>query len=169
MKYIPGSAKIEYSAINSPKHQNTFVVYTQCDSNDGDYVEEEFEIEELTELDILMIPYLQMSSYSCDDKWAKENEVGKSFGGEHIYTNNRFNPDGWKGYENWLESYASGKGFLIYCGNVQENCHSINNLFVSWFDEKGKEYSCDFPNIMELFDSEKEFIEYIKQLRKEMD
>ena len=45
-------------------------------------------------------------------------------------------------------------------------CHSINNIEITYFDNKGKEFEVKLPHIDDYFDTKEELIEYLENLLK---
>lgn len=172
MKYIPGSAKISISQASENTKKNVFEVYLQCDANDGDYLKETWTQDSFSEFDILMISYLKLNRHTVPKQWVDsrkefEKNCNYPFGGTYLEDNYRFNNKS-ETY-NWLYNWASDYGYLLPAGMCDSMCHSIDSIEVTYYNELGDPCKCEFPDLGELFDSEKEFIDYIRSIYKEED
>lgn len=145
MNYIPGTAKpIIGKALN--QKTNCYEISIKCDANDGDYMNDSFVTETLTEVECLLINYLRR----YEGKWSKGNRWGRHYG--H------------KVNEIPLGDYLAENDWLLFAGMCDSVCHSISSINVIYYDEQGIPYDVSFPNVDDLFDSEEEFLSYIYKL-----
>lgn len=167
MNYIPGTAQIELKKQKNNKKCDVYEISVECDANDGDYMHETWIVDSFDEIDTLMIAYLQLNHYDIPQNWkdtveAYKNDCNYSFGGTYLADNWRFNKPEEK--YSWIERWAYENDYLLYAGMCDSCCHSIESIDVIYYDETGTICDCIFPDLGELFDSEEEFISYIRQL-----
>ena len=166
MKYKPGTAAFKLTP-NKKTVKNKYIINVCCDANDGDYVKEELDRKTLSEMDILMIAYFNLDGYSiskCPWSDVPKNERGYPFGGDYVIENDRFDTDDFE-----LRDWAMDRDYLQFCGATDNDCHSIVSLDVTYYDENGTKFDCGMPDLFKLFDSEKEFIDYVLSLPIEED
>lgn len=166
MKYIPGTAVFSIKTPRKNKKSKIFEIKVTCDANDGDYMNDSWTQKKFNEFEILMISYLQLAPYSIPKNWKDSVDAFKKnrnypFGGTYLEDNYRFNKDG---ENSWIEHWASENGYLLYAGMCDSNCHSIESIDVTYYDENGNPCKCTSPDLGKLFDSEAEFIDYIHKI-----
>lgn len=97
--------KAKFSAI--PNNRELYIVYVECDANDGDYMRDtlEFDKNSFEELLLLVLSYVSKYSGKFSD--------GKGWSGGHHVDENEDFP--------WLSDYLSENDILIFAGI----CHAI--------------------------------------------
>lgn len=144
---------IVISRIDNLTKSSTYEVVIECDANDGDYITDSFTMKKDDyENDILL--QLVIAYVSSSGKKFRENIWEASYG-NHIWENKDLP---------WLKNYVSDKNLLIYCGAIDDRCHSIVDIEVSYFDENGIEYNVELPDLDTYFDTKKEMIDYLNNL-----
>lgn len=144
---------IVISKIDNLPKSSTYEIVIECDVNDGDYITDSFIMKKDDyETDILL--QLVMSYVSSSGSKFQGNIWEASYG-HHIWENKDLP---------WLYNYVSDKNLLIYCGAVDDRCHSIIDIGISYFDENGVEYSVELPDLDNYFDTKEEMIDYLNNL-----
>lgn len=143
--------KAKYSII--PNNRELYIVYVECDANDGDYMKDtiEFDKSSFEEDKLLLLVLSYVSKYS-----GKFSE-GKSWNdGRHVDEDFP-----------WLGEYLSDNDILIYAGMCDTPCHSISNIDIVYYDSNGIANKVSLPDVDNLFESKEEFVDYLNKLYKE--
>lgn len=142
--------KAKYSII--PNNRELYIVYVECDANDGDYMRDTLEFDkssfEEDELLLLVLSYISKSSGKFTEKWYASY-------GQCVQDNMDFP---------WLNNYLLRGGILIYNGIWDMPCHSISSINIVYYDENGNPNKVELPNIDDLFESREEFVSYLNNL-----
>lgn len=148
--------KAKFSPI--PSNRELYIVYVECDANDGDYMRDTLEFDEASfeedELLLLVLSYVSKYSgrFSEGDSWNNPNY------GHYVEENDDFP---------WLGEYLSDNGILIYAGMCDMPCHSISNIDIVYYDSNGIANKVSLPDVDNLFESKEEFVDYLNKLYKE--
>lgn len=170
MNYTPGTA-VFGKKVAKESIKNRYVIKITCDANDADYMKDEviWAEKDMKEVDILAISYLNLKYFSIPKNWKDvqdaKDDWGFIIGGFQVMDNPRFptvDEDGC----NWLYRYCNDRELLLFCGAIDDECYSIEELQVYYYDENGERYACEMVDLGALFESEKEFIEYLTSLEK---
>lgn len=138
---------------NNPKE--IYSIFIECDANDGDIVNGTLQIEK----DDFESNYtLQFVLSFVNGEYGKfrKNHAENGFYGAYINTSEIKD----------LSDFCIGEGILLYCGVMDDCCHSITNIEITYFDNEGKEFEVKLPNIDNYFDTKEELIEYLENLLK---
>lgn len=157
MKYIPGTAKLNIRQTKDKRYYNTFKIDIKYNL-DG---KNTLFVEKLSEFDILMLSYFKLNTFKVPSNWEAEIDCydkGWAVGGSCIEYNNRF--DICENDKNWLYAYAISSGLFI----EEEHRTSIDSIKITWYDDKSLSHECRLPNVCSKFNSEQEFIYYIRRL-----
>ena len=147
--------KAKFSPI--PSNRELYIVYVECDANDGDYMRDtiEFDKSSFEEDELLLLVLSYVSKYS-----------GKFSGGSW--------EGGYYGYrvdENedfpWLSDYLSENNILIFAGMCDMMCHSVSSIDIKYYDDNGMANRVKLPDVDNLFESRKEFVNYLNKLYEE--
>ena len=142
--------KAKFSTIASDKE--LYIIYVECDACDADYMKDTLKVSksdfEEDELFLLVLSYISKSSGKFTEKWYASY-------GQNVQDNMDFP---------WLGNYLSREGILIYIGMDDTLCHSINSINIVYYDENGKPNKVELPDIDNLFEDKKEFIDYLNKL-----
>lgn len=142
---------VEQNLPNKPYYN----VYVKMDSNDADYItgDIQYTVEEWnkkSDIFFLMLAYLGQG-YS--GKFSHGRDWGDYYG--HHFEENKHGLSeiiiGVAEAENWLQ--FSDYGW----------CHSFSDIIITYFDEENKKHDVTFKKIDELFNTEVEMIEAIKE------
>lgn len=149
-KKFQADLKITTSIKDNPK--KVYQVIIDCDANDGDIMDKTFQIKKKDfESDYTYQFVLSFVSKS-EGKFASWQEG--DFYGDNIRDSEI------KG----LEDYCIETGILIFCGAIDQHCHSVVDVDVTYFDEKGNEFEVELPNVDNYFDTKEELVEYLENL-----
>lgn len=110
--------KAKYSIV--PNNRELYVVYVECDANDGDYMRDtiEFDKESFEEDELLLLVLSYVSKYSGRFSEKGWNSAGY---GHHVDENKDFP---------WLSEYLSENDILIFAGMCDTMCHSVSLRYV---------------------------------------
>lgn len=174
MNYKSGSAKIELKTLNV-LNLNTYMVKTECGYMvEGDFIDWGIHLNpclhRFSELEILMISYFNLGLDDIkwpDARYNYERDFDYPFGGVYIDKNIRFDSpdDALEENNSWLEQFADINNWLTVSIVADCMCNTIEKISVVYCDKNGKLWDCEFPDLYELFDTEEEFIKYIKTLK----
>lgn len=148
--------KAKFSPI--PSNRELYIVYVECDANDGDYMRDTLEFDKASfeedELLLLVLSYISKYSgrFSEGDSWNSPNY------GHYVEENDDFP---------WLGEYLSDNDILIYAGMCDMPCHSISNIDIVYYDSNGIANKVSLPDVDNLFESKEEFVDYLNKLYKE--
>lgn len=140
---------------NKSKNKPYYNVYIKMDSNDADFISDDiaYDVDEWNkkpDIFFLMIAYLGQGYsgiFSHDQNWGDyyghhwaENKHGLS---EIISEVAEF--------ENWFQFSDWGK------------CHSFSDIIITYFDEENRKHDVTYKTVDDLFNTEEEMIEAIKE------
>lgn len=106
--------KAKYSII--PNNRELYIVYVECDANDGDYMRDtlEFDKSSFEEDELLLLVLSYVSKYS--GKFSEGKSWNDGHYGHHVDENEDFP---------WLSNYLSENDILIFAGMCDTMCHSV--------------------------------------------
>lgn len=136
--------------------KNTYRLYISCDANDGDYINETLDIPEKEFHEDVLFQYVL--SYvakgdGCEGKFGNtwKNDVY----GSNVYDNEHFE---------WLGDYCSRADLLLFAGMIDDYCHSILGIDMTYFDSDGIEHNVEIPDFDNLFNTIEEAQEVMNAL-----
>lgn len=143
--------KAKFSAI--PNNRELYVVYVECDANDGDYMRDtlEFDKNSFEEDELLLLVLSYVSKYS--GKFSEGNDWNNGYYGHHVDENEDFP---------WLSGYLSENDILIFAG--LSPCHSVSGIDIVYYDDNGIANKVELPDVDDLFESKEEFVNYLNKL-----
>lgn len=111
--------KAKYSIV--PNNRELYVVYVECDANDGDCMRDtiEFDKESFEEDELLLLVLSYVSKY-----FGRFSEKGWNSAGKYVDENTDFP---------WLSEYLSENDILIFAGM----CHSVSQIYIEYYDSDG--------------------------------
>lgn len=146
--------KAKFSAI--PNNRELYIVYVECDANDGDYMRDTLEFDkssfEEDELLLLVLSYVSKNGGRFSEGWDNPNY------GCYVSENDDFP---------WLGEYLSDNDILIYAGMCDMLYHSISNVDIVYYDDNGIANKVELPDVDNLFESKEEFVNYLNKLYEE--
>lgn len=130
-------------------------VYVKMDSNDADYISDDIQytVEEWNEkpdIFFLMLAYLGQG-YS--GKFSHGQDWGDYYG--HHFEENKH------GLSDIISEVAEAEDWLQF--SDWGMCHSFSDIIITYFDEENKKHDVTFKTIDELFNTEVEMREAIKE------
>ena len=149
-KKFQADLKITTSIKDNPK--KVYQVIVDCDANDGDTMDKTFQIKKKDFESDYRYQFVLAFVSKNEGKFCKWREG--SFYGNHI-TDSEIEG---------LEDYCIEEGILIFCGAMDQHCHSVEGVEVTYFDEKGEEFEVELPNVDDYFDTKEELVEYLENL-----
>ena len=159
MNYITETAKFTMKPKGKSNLKNMYEINVECDANDGDYMNTTVIQTCFSEKEILLLAYLNLNErFPWFSKWKDVKAIedpNYAFGGKYIENNTRLDTDDFCLYD-WVHDME----YLIY------QCHSIEGFEITYYDENGWAFICQLPDLYELFDSEAEFINYVKGIEE---
>ena len=146
--------KAKYSIV--PNNRELYVVYVECDANDGDYMRDtiEFDKESFEEDELLLLVLSYVSKYSGRFSEKGWNSAGY---GHHVDENKDFP---------WLSEYLSENDILIFAGMCDIMCHSVSQIRIEYYDNDGRKNKVELPDVDNLFENKQEFVDYLNSLYK---
>ena len=147
--------KFTIRKINSKKKfKPHYIIRYQMDANDGDYIKDESdwdkdEWDNAPDFFFLMLAYLARGysgKYSHGQSW------GSYYG--HHWSENKH------GLRDEIGAFQEYYG--IVCSSEWDTCHSYCGFDIEYYDEENKKHDVTIPNIDDLFNSEEEMINAIK-------
>lgn len=142
--------KAKFSTI--AKDKELYIIYIECDALNADYMKDTLKVSksdfEEDELFLLVLSYISKSSGKFTEKWYASY-------GQCIQDNMDFP---------WLNNYLLREGILIYNGMWDMPCHSISSINIVYYDENGNPNKVELPDIDDLFEDKKEFVDYLNKL-----
>lgn len=141
--------KAKFSAI--PNNRELYIVYVECDANDGDYMRDtlEFDKNSFEEDELLLLVLSYVSKYS--GKFSEGKGWNDRHYGHHVDENEDFP---------WLSDYLSENDILIFAGM----CHSVSGIDIVYYDDNGIANKVKLPDVDDLFESKGEFVNYLNKL-----
>ena len=138
--------KAKYSIV--PNNRELYVVYVECDANNGDYMRDtiEFDKESFEEDELLLLVLSYVSKYSGRFSEKGWNSAGY---GKYVDENTDFP---------WLSEYLSENDILIFAGMCDTMCHSVSQIRI--------ENKVELPDVDNLFENKREFVDYLNSLYK---
>lgn len=134
--------------------KNVYRLYISCDANDGDYINDTLDIaEEEFREDTLFQYVVSYVAKGYDGKFGSNWNHG--YYGHHIYENEHFE---------WLGDYCANADLLLFAGMIDDYCHSIAGLGMSYFDSEGIEHAVEIPDFDKLFNTIEEAQEVMNAL-----
>ena len=136
--------------------KNTYRLYISCDANDGDYINDTLDIPEKEFREDTLFQYVVSyvsKGATCFGKFGSTYE--KYIYGNMLYDNEHFE---------WLGDYCTRADLLLYAGMLDDYCHSIDGLGMSYFDSDGIEHTVEIPDFDSLFDTIEEAKEVMNAL-----
>jgi hypothetical protein len=136
--------------------KNTYRLYITCDANDGDYVRDTLDVPEDVFRDDLLFQYVLSYVAKGDSCEGKFGDTWK----DDVYGSNVYDNE----YFEWLGDYCSRADLLLFAGMIDDSCHSIVEIDMSYFDSNGIEHDIeipDFDNLFETIDEAKEVMNYL--------
>ena len=135
--------KAKYSIV--PNNRELYVVYVECDANDGDYMRDtiEFDKESFEEDELLLLVLSYVSKYSGRFSEKGWNSAGY---GKYVDENTDFP---------WLSEYLSENDILIFAG-----------MCIEYYDSDGIKNKVELPDVDNLFENKREFVDYLNSLYK---
>ena len=145
--------KAKYSVI--PNNRELYIVYVECDANDGDYMRDtiEFDKSSFEEDELLLLVLSYVSKYS--GKFSEGKSWSCGYYGHHVDDNKDFP---------WLSDYLSENGILIFAGMCDTMCHSVSGIDIVYYDNDGIANEVTLPDVDDLFESKEEFVNYLNKL-----
>ncbi len=142
--------KAEFSTIQ--KDKELYVVHVECDANDADYMRDilEFDKQSFEEDELLLLVLSYVSKYY--GKFSFDGWNLASYG-DRVAENQDFL---------WLEGYLLKNDILIYAGDTI--CHSVSNIDIVYYDDKGMANKVKLPDVDDLFETKEEFVNYLNKL-----
>lgn len=146
--------KAKYSIV--PNNRELYVVYVECDANDGDHMRDtiEFDKESFEEDELLLLVLSYVSKYTgrfSEKEWS-------SAGYGHYVDENKDFP--------WLAEYLSDNDILIFAGMCDTMCHSVSKISIEYYDNDGRKNKVELPDVDNLFENKREFVDYLNSLYK---
>lgn len=136
--------------IDSPK--NMYRLYITCDANDADYVKDTLDISENWFNDNLLFQYvLSYVARGYNGKFGNYRDMY----GHHIFRNEHFK---------WLHDYCALADLLLFAGTIDDYCHSIFRIKMTYFDNEGIEHIVEIPDFDKLFNTIEEAQEVMNTL-----
>ena len=144
--------KAKYSIV--PNNRELYVVYVECDANDGDYMRDtiEFDKESFEEDELLLLVLSYVSKYSGRFSEKGWNSAGY---GKYVDENTDFP---------WLSEYLSENDILIFAGMCDIMCHSVSQIRIEYYDNDGRKNKVELPDVDNLFEDKREFVDYLNSL-----
>lgn len=145
--------KAKFSTIINDRE--LYTVYVVCDANDGDYMRDtiEFDKSSFEEDELLLLVLSYVSKYS--GKFSNEKGWNNRCYGHHVDDNKDFP---------WLSDYLSENGILLFAGMCDMMCHSVSSIDIVYYDNDGIANKVKLPDIDNLFENKKEFVDYLNKL-----
>lgn len=147
--------KAKFSTI--PSKIELYIVYVECDANDGDYMRDTIEFDKSSfegdELLLLVLSYV--SKYS--GKFSEGKGWNNGCYGHHVDDNKDFP---------WLSDYLSENDILLFAGMCDMMCHSVSSIDIIYYDNNGIANKVKLPDVDDLFESKEEFVDYLNKLYK---
>lgn len=146
--------KAKYSIV--PNNRELYVVYVECDANEGDYMRDtiEFDKESFEEDELLLLVLSYVSKYSGRFSEKRWNSAGY---GHHVDKNKDFP---------WLLEYLSENDIMIFAGMCDTMCHSVSQIRIEYYDNDGRKNKVELPDVDNLFEDKREFVDYLNSLYK---
>lgn len=140
--------KAKYSIV--PNNRELYVVYVECDANDGDYMRDtiEFDKESFEEDELLLLVLSYVSKRS--------GRFSAGYG-KYVGENTDFP---------WLSEYLSENDILIFAGMCDTMCHSVSQIRIEYYDSDGIKNKVELPDVDNLFENKREFVDYLNSLYK---
>lgn len=142
---------VEQNQPNKPYYN----VFVRMDSNDGDYISGTIQYDEenwnkKSDIFFLMLAYLGQGyrgKFSHGENW------GDYYG--HHYKENKHD------LYDIIFSVAEAENWLQF--GEYDVCHSFRNIIITYFDEENRKHDVTYKTVDELFNTEEEMIEAIKE------
>ena len=159
---------VKLSPVGIPEMKDVYEISIECDANDGDYMDDEFEVGDIyeDELYFLVLCYLSSDCYGwCleRNRYKNKSKLSKcdswsAIFGRHVDEDINFS---------WLESYLSENELLIFAGMCDSMCHSVTSLDIVYYDSSGNKFDVRLPQMNEIFIDQNEMIDYMNNLAKQ--
>ena len=136
------------------KYKPRYIIRYQMDANDGDYIKDESywdkeEWDNAPDFFFLMLAYLARG-YSGE---FSHGETWGNYYGHHWSENKHGLRD---------EIVAFQEYYDIVCSSDWDTCHSYSGFEIEYYDEENRKHDVAIPNIDDLFKSEEEMINAIR-------
>lgn len=136
--------------------KNTYILYITCDANDGDEINDTLNIPEEEFRDDLLFQYVLSYVGKGDGCKGKFGDTWKNdVYGSNVYDNEHFE---------WLGDYCARADLLLFAGMIDDFCHSIVEINMTYFDSNGIEHDVEIPDFDNLFDTIEEAQEVMNAL-----
>lgn len=141
--------KAKYSIV--PNNRELYVVYIECDANDGDYMRDtiEFDKESFEEDELLLLVLSYVSKYT--GRFSEKEWSSAGYGTMQTKT---------RTFLGQQSTYLT----MIFAGMCDTMCHSISKISIEYYDNDGRKNKVELPDVDNLFENKREFVDYLNGL-----